>query len=164
MLFYRWLPHFLGWAIEEYKWWDRGWNLKLVNECCTSHIGPTTLIDDEFTYFASNSAPGVEDLLRLARFKGTSLAWRAFWITNSSLTSGVSKVWSSSLYSSLLSSPSIAWISSTSLIDSVLSLGEFTWKCLQPCHLKHFLPSSLLGGSLVFPLRLSKALIGVGEG
>jgi len=48
-----------------------GGDLKLVSKCYRRHIGATTSIDDEFAYLASNSAPGVEDLLPLARFKGS---------------------------------------------------------------------------------------------
>ena len=47
-----------------------GGDLKLVNECCRSHISATTSIGDEFVYLMSNNAPGVEYLIPLARFKG----------------------------------------------------------------------------------------------
>jgi len=47
-----------------------GGDLKLVNECCGSHIGATTSSDDRLAHLACNSASSVEDLLPLAWFEG----------------------------------------------------------------------------------------------
>ena len=46
-----------------------GGDLNLINDCCRSHIGATTSIDDKLIVLASNGTLGVEDLLPLARFK-----------------------------------------------------------------------------------------------
>jgi len=53
-----------------------GGDLKLFNECCTSQIIVTSFIDDEFTYLAANSVPGIEDLFPLARLKGNLLGMK----------------------------------------------------------------------------------------
>jgi len=75
-------------------------DLRLVNECCRSYISGTTSIDDELSYLASHSALIVKDLPRLARYKGNHFDMKALRITRSSPIFGVTKMGSSSLYSS----------------------------------------------------------------
>jgi len=63
-------------------------DLKLPNEFYRGDIGINTSINDEFTYLTSNSAPGVEDLFSLARFKGN-----LFGIKDSLNHQQLSNVW-----------------------------------------------------------------------
>ena len=99
--------------------------IKLFNRCHRSHIGVTISINNKLTHLASNRKMSVEDFLPFwLGVRGTCLAWRSLWTTNSSPTSKVIEVWfSSSKYCSLVSSY-MTWSSSTSLVVRVVQLGE----------------------------------------
>jgi len=106
-----------------------GEDLKFVNESLEA-----TLVQLRPSIISSHTLPPITHRVwKICSLwvgsRGTSLAWRALQITNSSPTSGVTTVWSFSSNSSSLVSSSRAWISSTSLIERVLWFGQFAWKC-----------------------------------